>query len=177
MTALLDEFITRFNALYPDHRMKKATVVQQPAWLKLAQLKKVVGTVRKYNTDVAADGEEIVVGQLTHTLTPEEGKGFFPRAVWEKLRYGKISRAKFLNFAEDETIDTFEVTVTDGSQTKTFDIGDERTPAVRLVLTTVGDPAYTSSQILGTALDEAADIFADVAIEWSEADAVGKRTL
>ena len=49
--------------------MKKATVVQQPAWLKLAQLKIVVGTVRKYNTDIAADGEEIVVGQLTHSLT------------------------------------------------------------------------------------------------------------
>ena len=175
MTALLEQFEIRFNALYPGHRLKKATVVQQSAWLKRAQLKKVVGTVRKYNADIASDGEEQVVGQLTHSLVPEEGKGFFSRSVWEKLRDRRISRAKFLNFAEDEQIDTFEVTVTDGSQTKTFDIGDERTPPLRLVLTTVGDQAYTSTQVLGKALDEAAEIFADLGIEWSEADAVEKR--
>lgn len=176
MTALLKKFIERFHGLYPDHMIKTATVVQKDAWLKHARLTKVVGTVRKYNTDEATDSGEHVIGELTHTLVPERDKKYFPLPIWQALRDRKINRAKFLNFAEGTELDTFDVTASDGTQKKTFEIGDEKTPPLSLVLTSAGQVAFTSEKILQRVLNEAADIFKDLGIEWSETDAVARPT-
>lgn len=172
MTALLGEFIDRFNAVYPGHRMKKSAVVEQEAWLKRAKLTKVVGTVRKYNTDEATDGKERVVGELQHTLVPERDAKYFPRALWEKLREGSINKAKFLNFTDETELDTFDVTASDGARSKTFAVGEEKTPPMSLVVTQAGEAALKSPKILKLVLDEAAAIFKDQGIEWSEADAI-----
>jgi hypothetical protein len=139
-------------------------------------LTKVVGTVRKYNTDEATDSGEHVIGELTHTLVPERDKKYFPLPIWQALRDRRINRAKFLNFAEGTELDTFDVTASDGTQKKTFEIGDEKTPPLSLVLTSAGQVAFTSEKILQRVLNEAADIFMDLGIEWSETDAVAPPT-
>lgn len=172
MTALLPKFVERFNLLYPEYRMKTATVVQTDAWLKRARLTKIVGTVRKYNTDEATDNDEQIIGELTHTLLPERDRRYFPDSIWRRLRDQKINRAKFLNFPDDTQLDTLDVTASDGTSQRTFEIGDEKTPPLRLILTSVGETAFTSEKILKRALDEAADIFTSLGIEWSETDAV-----
>lgn len=174
MTALLGEFIDRFASLYPEHRLRKSTVVEQSAWLKRARLTKVVGTVRKYQTDEATDGIEGIVGELQHTLVPERDKKYFSRALWDKLRDNKINKARFLNFTDETELDTFDVTASDGKQSKTFAIDDEKTPPLSLLLTDAGEAAWSSQKIVKRVLDEAAEIFRDQGIEWSEADAVAK---
>ncbi|RIS08438.1 hypothetical protein [Mycobacteroides abscessus] len=172
MTGLLSAFTEKFQGLYPDYKLKSATVVQTDAWLKHAKLTKVVGTVRKYTTDEATDTGDEVVGVLSHTLLPEKEQKYFPPVVWEHLRDKKINRAKFLNFAEGTELDTFDITVSDGSQSKTFEIGDERTPPIRLLLTDAGQVALNREKILKRVLDEAPAIFKEYGIEWSETDAL-----
>ncbi|AEF34773.1 hypothetical protein JDM601_0773 [Mycolicibacter sinensis] len=128
--------------------------------------------MRKYRTDEASDGADQVVGDLTHTFTPTRGEKYLPRKVWEGLRDRRINRAKFLGFDEGTELDEVDVTVTDGTQSKTFELGNEKTPNLNLVLTTSGQVAPNSTKVLHTALDEAAEIFKNYRIEWSEADAI-----
>lgn len=172
MPGLLDHFVDVFNGRFPDHIMKKQSVVKSEAWLKAAKLMKVQGTVRKYRTDEASDGADQVVGDLTHTFTPTRGEKYLPRKVWEGLRDRRINRAKFLGFDEGTELDEVDVTVTDGTQSKTFELGNEKTPNLNLVLATSGQVAPNSTKVLHTALDEAAEIFKNYRIEWSEADAI-----
>lgn len=172
MPGLLDHFVEAFNARFPDHLMKRESVVRSEAWLKMAQLTKVQGTVRKYRTDDASDTGDDIVGDLTHTFAPTRGERFLPRRVFERLRDRKINRARFLGFDADTELDEIEVTLTDGTQSKTFQLGHEKTPSLNLVLTTGGQAAPTSRKVLNTALDEAPQIFKHYGIEWSEADAI-----
>jgi hypothetical protein len=172
MPGLVDQFIEVFNARNPGHIMKKQAVVRTDAWLQRAQLTKVEGTVRKYRTDVATEQGEVVLGDLTHTFGPPRGSKYIPRVVLEGLRNRHINRAQFLGFAEGTELDEVDVTLSDGTQSKTFEIGNERTPNLNLVLTGSGAAAPTAAKVLNTALNEAADIFRHYGIDWSEADAI-----
>lgn len=175
MSSLLDQFTDTFNAKFPDHIMKRQSIVKTDAWFAAAQLTKVEGTVREYRTDVASDPGDVVIGELTHTFGPPKGQKYLPRRILEALRDRKISRAKFLGFAEGTELDQVDVTLSDGSQSKTFELGNERTPNLNLVLTERGAAAPTSRKVLDTALDEAAEIFKHYGIEWSEADTVERK--
>ena len=68
------------------------------------------------------------------------------------------------------------MTLTDGTQSKTFELGNEKTPNLNLVLTASGAAAPTSQKVLATALSEAPEIFRYYGIQWSQADAVERRT-
>ena len=172
MSGLADHFLDLINTRFPEHLMKRTSVVRSEAWLKAAQLTKVEGTVRKYRTDNASDSVDDVIGDLRHTFVPTRGQKYLPRKVWEGLRDRKINRARFLGFSEGTELDEVEVTLTDGSQSKTFEVGNEKTPNLNLVLTPSGAAAPTAQKILNTALDEASEIFKYYKIEWSEGDAV-----
>lgn len=172
MSGLLDRYVELFNSRSENHIMKKQSVVKTEAWLKAAKLLKVQGTVRKHRTDRASDPADRVVGDLTHTFAPTQGEKYLPRRIWEGLRDHRIDRAKFLGFEEGTELDEVDVTLTDGTQSKKFELGREKTPALNLVLTTSGQAAPTSGKVLNTALDEAAEIFRYYGIEWSEASAI-----
>ncbi|WP_201406242.1 hypothetical protein [Mycobacterium intracellulare] len=172
MSGLADHFVDVVNARFGDYLMKRQSVVRSQAWLKAAQLTKVEGTVRKYRTDTASDVVDDVVGDLRHTFMPTRGEKYLPRRVFEALRDRKINRARFLGFPADTELDEVEVTLTDGHQSKTFEVGNEKTPNLNLVLTSSGSAAPSSRKVLDTALDEAAEIFAYYGIEWGEGDAI-----
>jgi hypothetical protein len=176
MSALTDHFLETFNARFPDHLMKRHSIVRSEAWLRAAQLTKVEGTVRRYRTDTASDQGDNVIGDLRHTFVPTRGEKYLPRRVWEGLRNRQINRARFLGFSEDTELDEVEVTLTDGKQSKTFEVGNEKTPNLNLVLTNSGEAAPTDRKILNTALDEAAEIFRHYGIEWNEGDAIRSAT-
>jgi hypothetical protein len=176
MPGLLDQFVDTFNAKFENHLMKKHSVVKTEAWLKAAKLTKVEGTVRRYRSDVASDPGDEVIGELTHTFAPQKGQKFLPRRIWEALRDRKLDRTKFLGFEEGTELDEVDVTLTDGTQSKTFELGNEKTPNLNLVLTASGAAAPTSQKVLATALSEAPEIFRYYGIQWSQADAVERRT-
>jgi hypothetical protein len=128
--------------------------------------------VRKYRSDEASDRSGDVIGDLIHTFAPTRGDKYLPRRVFEKLRDRKINRAKFLGLTEGTELDEIDVTLTDGTQTRTFALGNEKTPTLNLVLSGSGQRAPSSRKVLDTALNEAAEIFESYGIEWSEADAI-----
>jgi hypothetical protein len=129
MALVLDLFTETFNAKFPQHRMKRESILRKEAWLQAASLTQVRGTIRKQTTDVASDNQHQMLGNLVHTLVPAERHGVLPRWLWEHMKNNKLEGARYLGLAEDTDLDTLdiEVTFSDGVQQKTFEIDTEKT--------------------------------------------------
>lgn len=178
MARLLDVFIPWFGARFPKHILERDSIVEKDAWIEHANLVKVRATARSQLTDLASGAKDTVVGNVVHTIEPVGANDTLPRWLWKRLRDNKLDRAKYLGLSEHTDPDTLDVDVTlaGGGQTKTFEIDTEKTPAMRMVLTTSGESAFDAGKVLKAALDEASDIFAEYGIEWSEADATNRRS-
>ncbi|AFR47977.1 hypothetical protein KTR9_1337 [Gordonia sp. KTR9] len=166
MSHLVETFNEWFDGVFHDHRMKRDTVVQSDAWLKRADLMKVTGTIRKHKSDIATDGQDEVLGTLKHVIEPGGREKYFPRRLRDRLMENKINRNKFLAFDESDVVDEIDITLGDGDQEKTFEIDDEKTPTLRLVLTKSGESPLSAEKVKKRAMSEAADIFAHYDVEW-----------
>lgn len=166
MSHLVETFNEKFDASTDDYRMKRATVVQSDAWLQRADLMRVTGTIRRHTSDIATDGADEVLGTLRHVIEPEGKEKFFPRRVRDRLMQNRISRNRFLAFNENDVVDEIDITLGDGDQVKTFEIDDEKTPTLRLVLTKSGDRPLSAEKIKKRALSEAPGIFKHYGVEW-----------
>lgn len=166
MSHLVETFNEKFDTSNEDHRMKRNTVVQSDAWLERAELMRVSGTIRKHKSDIATEGKDEVLGTLKHVVVPEGKEKYFPRRVRDRLMQNKISRNKFLAFDESDSVDEIDITLGDGDQEKTFEIDDEKTPTLRLVLTGSGDAPLSAPAVTKRALSEAPDIFKYYDVEW-----------
>ena len=175
MTRLLDLFVPFFNARYShNHLLERDAIVEKEAWIERANLVKVRATARSQLSDPGSDSKDQILGHIVHTIEPDGPNGVLPRWLWRRLRDNKVDRTKFLGLSEHTDPDELDVQVTlagDG-QSKTFEIGTEKTPTMKRVLTTSGESAFDKVKVLSAALDEAAEIFAEFGVEWSEADAV-----
>lgn len=179
MTRLLDLFEVYFRARYPKHVLERESIVERDAWVDRANLIKVRATARTQMTDPGSGKTDTVVGNIVHTIEPAGGaSATLPRWLWRRLRDNKMDRAKYLGLASNVDVEQLDLDITlqaDG-RTKTFEINTEKTPNLSLVLTTTGESAFDEEKVVNKALNEAASIFADLGIDWSEADALDKPT-
>lgn len=165
-TALLRLLRAAWVPRYPDWTLKTSSLVEADAWLELAGLESITAVVYGWNSDTADAGQPKVVGDLRQTIEPRKGNKFFPKGVWDALRDGTISRGQLLGLADGTEPDEVKVTLEHDGLTKTFVLGNEKTPPVRYAFSDNGEPAPATDDFRSFCLDEIAGLLEPLEAEW-----------
>ena len=138
------------------------------AWYKSAELEAITAKVYKHQAaDLADQGLASEVGVLQSTLKPRKGAGFLPRKLLELLEKDLNNASTILGLPE--TPNQVTVTLGDGDQQRTFVLGKEKTPAVRLLVTDWGQVALTDTKFRDWCLNDAPTYFKNVGVTWKTA--------
>ncbi|SEN18055.1 hypothetical protein [Cryobacterium luteum] len=168
-TQLIDLFKGAMLSTYPDHFFPDETVVESDAWSAAAGLKSV--TAVRYTLPLnIADGTTAIpikAGVVRQTLEPGPGFSFLPRALWDGIRNLRIKSSEFLAFDGQDADETI-VELVNGDQTKTYVLGKERQPSIRVVVTDEGEPSLTDIDLARRAADEAKTYFNRMGFTWSD---------
>ena len=123
------------------------TLLRGRKWLETKAELEALTILRPETTGDLADGLQLEDAQFELKIAPKKRAGRW-RRPWLALHRGEIAPKDFLRVVDEEedfggiTIrdkDKVSVTVGDGSQSKTFELGDEKAPQLREVITTA-DP-------------------------------------
>lgn len=171
--AVLNLLRKAWKGRYPDWTLKFASLVESEAWLQHAQLESVTAVLYGWNSDIADTGQKKVIGDLRHTLEPPKGRRFFPETLWHQLRDNKIKRGKLLGFGDETEPEEVKVTLEHDNLTKTFVLGNEKTPAVRYAFADNGDPMPSTEYFRNFCLDETKELFKPLGCEWKQSWAAG----
>lgn len=167
-TALLKEMKAYWIAQKPDLTLVTETVVRADAWLSQAELEGITVISYGHESDLADSGIPKTLGDLRSQIEPPKGQRAFPRAVKDALLNHNVNRAKLLGFRESD-LDEVRVTLGDGSQSRTFVIGKDRTPAVRYLLSEASEPTPDDTKFRQRVSTEALDLFSAVGGSWQTA--------
>jgi hypothetical protein len=174
-TALLKELKAYWLAQKPDFTLVTETVVQADAWLAQADLEGITVISYGHESDLADSGIPKTLGDLRSQIEPPKGQRAFPRAVKDALLNHNVNRAKLLGFREDD-LDEVRVTLGDGTQSRTFVIDKDRTPAVRYLISEATDPTPDDTKFRQRVSTEALDLFSAVGGSWQTAWEQGSPT-
>jgi hypothetical protein len=165
---LIDLFKGAMLEAYPDHFFPDETVVESDAWSAAAGLKSVTA-VRYARPLNIADGTTAIpinAGVIRQSLEPGAGFNLLPNALWDAIRNKRIKSSEFLAFEGQEADETI-VELVNGDQTKTYVLGKERQPSVRVVISNEGDPSLTDIELSRRASEEAKHYFDRMGFTWS----------
>ena len=167
-TALMKELKVHWLAKKPDITLVSETVVRADAWLAQADLEGITVVSYGHESDLADSGIPKTLGDLRSHIEPPKGQRMFPRAVKDALLNRNVDRAKLLGFRADD-LDEVRVTLGDGTQSRTFVIDKDRTPAIRYVLSEANDVTPDDSKFQRRVSTEAHDLFSTVGGSWQTA--------
>lgn len=167
-TALLKELKAYWQAHKPEVTLYSETVVRADAWLELANLEGITVISYGHESDLADTGIPKTLGDVRSQIEPPNGQRFFPRTVKDALLNHAVDRAKLLGFRE-ERIDEVRVKLGDGTQSRTFVIDRDRTPAIRIELSDASKPTPDDATFRSRVLEESYDLFAAVGGSWQTA--------
>lgn len=160
---LLDAISDAWSTRYPEWTLEAETLVRPEAWLANAQLEEVVAQGWGWH-DVADAGVPRRLGRVTSVLRPDHGDGFLPIGILASLQSKHVSAAALLGLtAEPEEV---KVRVGDGNQSKTFIIGRERTPPIRMLVTDHGTRSPTAEGFRAWSVGQASEHFHHVGVDW-----------
>lgn len=164
-TAVLKEIKAYWLAQKPDLTLVTETVVRADAWLSEADLEGITVISYGHESDLADSGIPKTLGDLRSQIEPPKGQRVFPRAVKDALLSHNVDRAKLLGF-RDGDLDEVRVTLGDGTQSRTFVIDKDRTPAVRYLLSEASEPTPDDTTFRRRVSTEALDLFSAVGGSW-----------
>lgn len=162
---LLEYVKERWKERYAEWTLNTQTLTRPDAWLKNAQLEAVHAEVYKHKTNLEDNGVASEIGILRTTLEPMKGSRYFPEKILKRLQDGTIDKSELLGLQEEP--DSVKVTLGDGDQSRTFVIGKDKTPAVRLLVTDYGQPALDDDRFRGWCGAEVASHFKAVGTDWN----------
>jgi hypothetical protein len=173
---LLAELKRALRHWHRELTVKDETIVEAEAWLAGAELMKATAMVYGHHADLAdhIQGMPQVVGRLQHTILPERGQRLLPRRVYDGLVSNKVDRAQLFGIRPEDDVEDVNVTMTNNGREKTFALGEERFPTLRLLLSDAGDPEPSSEAFRDFVLGETPDLLQGVGVDWQSVDASGQ---
>lgn len=147
-TMLLKEIKAEWISRHSNLTLHMDTLVKPDEWLKAAELESVTAVIRDHAVDIAEGGRREKIGTIRHSLVPDQGSAYLPRWIKQRIMDNKKSTAATLGLAEDTEIDELVLKLADDDSSKTFVVGRERTPSIRLLLSAAGQPALTDEQFV-----------------------------
>ena len=143
------------------------TLVRGQQWLDAKAELEALTILRPQTTGDLADGLRLEEARLELKILPAKGIRGWER-LWLALRRGTIDPNDFLkvvqkgdDFGEVGHHDEVHVTVGDGRQSKTFVLGEERTPQLREIIPTTDPTGIPTDEELVDWGSEAAQDFAN----------------
>ncbi|MFD1722403.1 hypothetical protein [Amnibacterium endophyticum] len=176
---LIDEFRRALTAKYAQHSFDTDNVLYPDAWAQGAELLEVEAVAYSYAPDLA-DGlmaKGAPIGMLRQSLVPSRGAGgVLPSALYKALRTHQVKTSQLLAFPNGETIDDTFVTVRRDGQKKTFALDHDKSPSIRVEITSEGERPLTDTPFIRRCQSEARDFYETLGVEWREEWAVGTWT-
>lgn len=175
-TALKNRLVKALRYWHPDLTVKQDRVVEAEAWLEGAQLMRATAMVYGHAPDLEEhiEGLPKVLGQLQHAILPEKGHKVLPRAIYDGLVERSIDRSALFGISADEDVEDVTVRMTNNGREKTFALGAERFPTLRLMLTDSGEAEPTADGFRDFVLAETTELFQGVSADWNTAEAEGE---
>lgn len=143
------------------------SLVRGQSWLEAKAELEALTILRPTTTGDLADGLQLKEAQLELKIQPAKGTRAWPK-LWPLLSDKGILPDDFLRVVEGgddlgevEDSDQVYVTVGDGTQSKTFLLGDEKTPSLREVIPTRSPTGIPTDEELVRWGSEAAQKFGD----------------
>lgn len=146
-----------WNKKFGNFLLENEVVVRGDAWLKAADLAEVRLKYKKKTADFADDPVSVRHGRMVAVFQPEIGQRYFSKSLLPLLSTGDKKIAAAALGIQDEP-DELQVKLGDGAQQKTFVIGRERTPAVRVLMTDHGIARPSDQEFVKASLSEVRDI-------------------
>lgn len=150
---------------HPQWTLEADTLTRSEAWLQMAELSAIEAEIPNHSADLADAHGSRQVGTLRVQLVPPEGHRFFPKAIRKAIDSKALSRSELLGTTEEPG--ELKVTLGDGDQSKTFILGKDKTPPVRMLVTDYNDTMLTDAAFRTWCATEAVDYFGDVGVAWN----------
>jgi hypothetical protein len=163
---------------FASYSFDTETVLESDAWVEGAELLSIKAVAYGVPVDVG-DGvgpQAQAIGRLEQVLEPERGHEFLPNKLFRALRDRKIRATDFMGFRGNVEVDETFVTVSRDGRRKTFNLEQERVPAIRVLITDDGEQALTRTPFLRVCLDEVRDYFEGMVLTWDESWRDGRWT-
>jgi hypothetical protein len=138
--------------------LETPTVVESEAWLEAADLEDIHIVRYEHQQDVASDSPlRGIPVTYASSIAPVKGQRALPRRLWDAFRKEPESALAYLgiNEATMEDVDEVRLKVGDGTKSREFIVGRTKTPSVRILLTSPGEPALNETQLVDK-IDETA---------------------
>lgn len=176
-STLVEVFKNAMLASFPDHFFPTETVVESDAWSASANLAGVTAVAYGYPVDIAngTTPQPIVKGVLRQTLEPEHGARYLPRALWDAIRNHRVDTAAYMGFGSTQVDETI-VHLEKNGQSKSFVLGKESEPSVRVEITKQEEAPLTDSEFVTRALAEAKSFYTEAGLTWNSTWASGAWT-
>jgi len=166
ISAFKRALVSRFSTYSFDTE----TVLESAAWVEGAELLAIKAVAYGVPVDIG-DGvaaEARPIGRLEQVLEPERGRDFLPNGLFRALRDRKIRASDFMGFRGDVEVDETFVTLSRDGRKKTFNLEQERVPAIRILVTDEGEQALTRTPFLRRCQSEVRDYFEGMELSWDE---------
>lgn len=161
----LDAVKRAWQEVYPEWSLHTETLTRSDAWFEQAQLESVSAEIYDHSADLADAGSPRHLGKVRVSLVPPKGAKYLPQAVLDALTARTADRRALLGLAEEP--DEVSVTLGDGEQQKTFVLGKNKTPAVRILVTDYGAPALSDAAFGRWCAEQFSSYFSDVGVRWN----------
>jgi hypothetical protein len=168
-TTIIELFKDALLAHHQSHFFPTETVVETDAWSASAGLLSITTVAYAFPVNIA-DGltpTSVPAGTLRQTLEPPSGQRFLPRALWNGIRDRRIQASEFMGFQGQDVDETIVELEKDG-QKKSYALGRESQPSVRVLITLEGEPALTDTEFARRAALEARTYYTGMGLTWED---------
>jgi hypothetical protein len=178
-------FAKQLRKLFPDVQAPINPKLEPEAWVKggtLEQLSVPLTSVAnrvELATGIDGDSNDEVVAVLKVVVEPLSKSGF-PHHFWTKLYESRLNDNAYLelpDIVQERLVGgnvPISATVSSGTQRKSFLIGNEKTPAIREILTSDGEEYLSDRQFAHRAADAMLNHFRDIGFKlksgWDSGD-------
>lgn len=176
---LVDEFLRamrqRFDGTY---HFPYESLRERDGWAASGVLVKISIVQHERQLDYSkhsglGNTSERTIVTVAHVATPPKCQSSWPKEILEAIRNRTIGPTDFLSLAkapqDDGAPDDVLVTVKRDGRTKTFVLGNDDVPNLRIVLTEVGDLALDLDEFHKRVEASVRDVYHDVDMDWKSA--------
>lgn len=154
-----------------------STVTEGEAWLNTAELRRIELIREEARIDPGDGTDPLLTNvRLREIVEPTGSSHWLPQNIWQQIRgMDAVSAASYLQFPDHDGIDEVIVTASNQEKEKTFSLGRERSPGIRLVIKDHGDPVPDTLKLIRHAESLTVPHLKDVhGIDWDHAWVSGK---
>lgn len=167
---IVSEFKHALVSRFPTYSFDTETVTEAAAWVEGANLLALRVTATSYTRPAdLGDGLEALptnLGRLELELAPKRGEQFLPSALFQALRAKDLEAADVIGFKGADIDESF-VTVSKDGRKKTFELGNEKVPAFRVLLNDDRAPSLTPVEFLRRCQEEVRDYYEEMGLTWN----------